>query len=335
MITDLDDNGKIYDVYYDKQDIFIKNLIVEKGPVISSIDVYSDYGYYSGGIYEHKWGIFKGTHTVIIVGYDDEQSCWIIKESLGQDWGEPNPYDPNNQRGWSRIKYGEVDINHRILSVGIVSDIDSGIPVSIHTSKNQYLPLEEILFNGNTGEPGSDYIWNWDFDDGSTSEEQNPVHKYVTLGYKKVVLTVYDNEDNQGSASKTLLVDTAPNKPSLTGPSSGRVREEYTFSATSTDNDGDDIYYRFSWDDGASSDWFGPHSSGDPVDATHEWVSQKSYSVKVKCKDVYGVESPWSNPVIIDISRVKINSFNVFTNQLFEKISSFDLLRIFINLLFN
>lgn len=41
-----------------------------------------------------------------------------------------------------------------------------------------------------TGSGVSPVSWNWDFGDGTTSTEQNPVHKYANAGYYTVTLTV-------------------------------------------------------------------------------------------------------------------------------------------------
>ena len=41
---------------------------------------------------------------------------------------------------------------------------------------------------------GSIVAWQWDFDDGATSSQQNPVHTYEERGRYDVVLTVRDND---------------------------------------------------------------------------------------------------------------------------------------------
>ena len=44
--------------------------------------------YYESGIYRHVEGFIEGLHAVAIVGYDDEENCWIVKNDWGPDWGE-------------------------------------------------------------------------------------------------------------------------------------------------------------------------------------------------------------------------------------------------------
>jgi len=68
-----------------------------KGPIISALVCYRDLLYYTGGIYSPKTTSYSGLHAVCVVGYDDNQKCWIIKNSWGTQWGE---------RGYARVAYG-------------------------------------------------------------------------------------------------------------------------------------------------------------------------------------------------------------------------------------
>jgi hypothetical protein len=42
-----------------------------------------------------------GYHCISVVGYDDAQQCWILKNSWGTGWGES---------GFMRMKYGQGDL---------------------------------------------------------------------------------------------------------------------------------------------------------------------------------------------------------------------------------
>ncbi|UCD12958.1 MAG: hypothetical protein JSW60_05165, partial [Thermoplasmatales archaeon] len=54
-----------------------------------------------------------------------------------------------------------------------------------------------------------------------------------------------------------------PEKPEQPdGPSEGITDIEYTFSSSTTDPEGDKIYYKFEWGDGTDSEWVGPYESG-------------------------------------------------------------------------
>jgi hypothetical protein len=85
------------------------------------------------------------------------------------------------------------------------------------------------------------------------------------------------------------------------GPTSGITGVEYTFTATTTDPEGEDIYYWFDWGDGENSGWVGPYDSGQEGSASHIWTSAGDFDVKVKAKDVNGGESDWSPIHVISI----------------------------------
>jgi hypothetical protein len=85
-----------------------------------------------------------------------------------------------------------------------------------------------------------------------------------------------------------------PGAPS--GPDQGVTGVEYTFTATTTDPEGDPIEYWFDFGDGENSDWVSPGS------AKHIWATAGTYNVTVKARDaVHGGESAFSPPHEIEI----------------------------------
>jgi hypothetical protein len=98
------------------------------------------------------------------------------------------------------------------------------------------------------------------------------------------------------STSDPPVTPSAPN-----GPSHGIMNKEYTYSSATTDPNGDQLYYMFSWGDGNSSEWIGPFTSGATAYSYHSWSALGSYPVKVKAKDSNGATSDWSEPVTMEI----------------------------------
>jgi hypothetical protein len=100
----------------------------------------------------------------------------------------------------------------------------------------------------------------------------------------------------------TEITNNPPAKPSLpTGPTSGKVGVDYTFSTSTIDPDADSqLFYKWSWGN-EESDWSGPYASGQSVQAIHKWSTAGEYQVKVKAKDNYGAVSAWSDPITIQI----------------------------------
>ena len=79
-----------------------KNSLATKGPMVGGMAVYQDFMIYTGGVYRRVSNVLKGYHAIVIVGYDDNQRCWICKNSWGTGWGE---------KGWFKIGYGECMID--------------------------------------------------------------------------------------------------------------------------------------------------------------------------------------------------------------------------------
>jgi hypothetical protein len=75
----------------------MKQALIDHGPLVICIHFWQDFFYfYFGGVYKHHTGNPVGGHVVTIVGYDDAQSCWIVKNSWGSRWGAD---------GWFKMAY--------------------------------------------------------------------------------------------------------------------------------------------------------------------------------------------------------------------------------------
>ena len=78
-----------------------------------------------------------------------------------------------------------------------------------------------IQFRGSATGGSPPYTWLWDFGDGSTSTEQNPVHTYTSPGNYTVTLTVTDSEGNNATDVTTAIIvesDTIPPVLEITKP---------------------------------------------------------------------------------------------------------------------
>ncbi len=111
-----------------------------------------------------------------------------------------------------------------------------------------------------------------------------------------------------------------PQPPS--GPTSGEAGVEYTYTAVTTDPDGDIISYIFSWGDGTTSQT-NFMQSGQQGSASHSWNEQNTYEIKVKAVDQYGAESEWSNPLLVSMPLGQPDSQqssqqNILVKQIFQ-----------------
>ena len=69
-----------------------------KGPLMTTMVVFEDFIFYKGGIYKHVAGEQLGGHAITLVGWNDNDKAWIVRNSWGEDWGE---------KGYFRVAYGD------------------------------------------------------------------------------------------------------------------------------------------------------------------------------------------------------------------------------------
>jgi hypothetical protein len=100
-----------------------------------------------------------------------------------------------------------------------------------------------------------------------------------------------------------------PNKPTITGPTTGGAGKEYDFTFSATDPDKDMIYYFIDWGDDTTSGWLGWYNSGEEITVSHTWSETGTYNIKAKVKDYLDVESDWST-FTVNMPKNKPLSFN-------------------------
>jgi hypothetical protein len=164
--------------------------------------------------------------------------------------------------------------------IGISYSADAGS--TWHTIASHVANSGSYVWDTNTATDGTQYLI-----------KVNASDEFQNLGFdvSNGVFTIL-NHPNQ-----------APNVPRQpTGPASGYVGVEYTFTTNTTDPNNDQVYYKWSW--GAEeSNWLGPFASGAIVSAPHMWATAGTYNVKVKAKDTSDVESDWSPSLAVTIQQ--------------------------------
>ncbi len=93
------------------------------GPLVAAFEVYSDFMSYQDGVYEHVSGSYLGGHAVLVVGWDDADGAWIVKNSWGTGWGE-DTNEASGERGWFRIAYGDCGIDNWMMRVDAVEETE-------------------------------------------------------------------------------------------------------------------------------------------------------------------------------------------------------------------
>jgi C1A family cysteine protease len=81
-------------------DLISLKKAIAKHPITAIFNVFSDFFYYRKGIYQRVSDVYEGAHAICIVGWNDKNKFFIVKNSWGAKWGES---------GFFRIAYSQVD----------------------------------------------------------------------------------------------------------------------------------------------------------------------------------------------------------------------------------
>lgn len=183
-----------------------------------------------------------------------------------------------------------------------------------------------------TTEPDNEDVYYWiDWGDGTNTGWLGPYSQGTDVDAQKswsteatYLVKAKAKDINEVSSewsdalSVAIIDDDAPKTPTLTGQKRGKVGTNYTFTANTVDVNGDDVFFFIDWGDGTNSSWVGPFSSGANAEIDHAWDEKGTYTVMVKAKDVYGIESSWGSLTVVMPFEYR-NSFNGFLQHLFER----------------
>ena len=224
-----------------------------------------------------------------------ESDCCF--KTYGYDRNQP-PNIPSNPSPENHAT--EVDINADLSWTGGDPDESDTVIYDIYFGDVDPPPVEksghpDASYNPGTMEPSTTYYWYIIASDNHNATRIGPLWDFTTTA-----------ED----------VNQPPNKPTITGPTSGKAGDPYTYSASATDPDGDEVFFWFDWDDGDEVGWLGKYSSGEICNLSHVWQAEGNYSIKVKAKDTNDLESGWTS-LSISMPKNKISTlFQRFINKI-------------------
>ncbi len=201
-------------------------------------------------------------------------NAYYVDDAVGVPIGAPGPYNPKNPSPAQGAT--NVDVNIDLSWTGGGSQ-GSTITYDVYfgpTSTPQKVSANQSTTTYDPGTLGfnTTYYWkiiSWDQDQNSA---HGPLWQFTT----------------------TINPNTAPEKPTISGPTSGKPGSLYKYTITATDPDGDPVYGYIIWSDNTITDWVGPYNSGEAFFVTHAWSEKGTYTVQVKVKDVSGAESQWA-----------------------------------------
>jgi parallel beta-helix repeat protein len=149
-------------------------------------------------------------------------------------------------------------------------------PVSNFTSSvtSGKAPINIKFTDTSTGKPA---VWKWSFGDGTSSTQQNPVHKYSKAGTYTVILTV-KNAAGSNTVTKTdyIKVTAKPVAEFSATPTSGKSPLTVTFTDNST---GLPTKWKWNFGEGASSTVQSPK---------HKYSKAGSYTVTLTATNAAG-----------------------------------------------
>ncbi|MDD4005300.1 MAG: C1 family peptidase [Elusimicrobiaceae bacterium] len=97
----------------------LKAALNQFGPVPTAFMVYRDFMSYKSGVYSYTSGELMGGHGVLLVGYNDAEKYFIVKNSWGPNWGE---------NGFFKIAYSEMDnqVKFGMMTIAYYTDDQAG-----------------------------------------------------------------------------------------------------------------------------------------------------------------------------------------------------------------
>ncbi|MDD2260238.1 MAG: PKD domain-containing protein [Acholeplasmataceae bacterium] len=149
--------------------------------------------------------------------------------------------------------------------------------VSFSANVTSGLPPLAVLFTDTSS--GSPTAWSWDFGDGNTSAEQNPVHTYTAAGTYTITLTV-TNAAGSNSTTEADYITLSAGMASFTANRTGGLPPlAVAFTDTSDGNP-----TAWSWD-------FGDGSTSAEQNPVHTYTAVGTYNVTLTVTGSFGSDT--------------------------------------------
>ena len=163
-------------------------------------------------------------------------------------------------------------------------------------------PLEVQFTGSNSTDDVAVTSYAWDFGDGNTSSEANPVYTFTVVGTYEVSLTVSDGEGLEDTATLTIVVNDpvtndAPVAVAIATPLSGDAPLEVSFDGSGSSDDV--AITSYNWD-------FGDGSSSTEINPTNTFTQVGTYTVVLTVMDEEGLMG--TDSVVITVTEPVSNT---------------------------
>ena len=173
------------------------------------------------------------------------------------------------------LLYGNITIPNKPpkadFNYTIVGDVEDG---------------KKVEFKDLSTDDGEVTKWFWDFGDGTTSTERNPIHVYKKSGNYTVSLTVWDDKNASNTVKKIIEIKNKPPVVDFTYEIDGLV---VNFKANCSD---DGIIVKYIWN-------FGDGFVKEGEEITHSYPDEGTYNVTLTVIDNLGEESSISKIITV------------------------------------
>jgi len=280
---------------------------------------YSTYNSISDNLVDNNLqSIFMGTYsnrTSLIYNTITNSSTGIHFHNSRNNFVIHNTISDNNNGIILEFSYDNLLASNRITN-----NFEYGI--RLENSDNNTLYYNNFISNYLHALDGCMNIWDNGYPSGGNywDDYSGTDNNGDDIGDTPYNISGGDNQDNYPFMNQTSG-NLPPNKPSKPNGSPAAGTNIYiNFSSVAVDLEGDSLYYLWEWDDGNYSEWLGPINSGEPMTINYSWNETGTYDIRVKVKDIYELESEWSEPYTISIApQIELNNlrpgflyFNIF-----------------------
>lgn len=245
-------------------------------------------------------------HNIRFVTFSGEEQGLIGSAFYVNNYGENTSAALNADM----IGYAETEDDRGI--VNIWSDSNSRnvyqLAKEISEEYNEYIGLE-VLDAGYKGR--SDHFRFWEYGYPAIFYQEYNFNEFYhspedTIEKMDITYTTRIIKLMIATLAELAEINNYPDVPSQPiGPSEGKPGIKYTFKTNTTEPDGDQVWYLWDWNDGNYSSWLGPYDSNVTCEASYIWENKDNYSIRVKAKDVYDIESNWSEPLYFSTPKMK------------------------------
>lgn len=250
---------------------------------------YSGYNdYLCRGLYDAIWPDFD-------TGVGTDESLYHLgailnygKTYMANTWGDP--------WGYERLTF---ELFHVFGDPAL--DIYTALPATLEVTYTYSSDLLEVTVQGN-GVPiqGARVCVSQDsgYYESALTDATGQIEFDITEASTEDPVSLVTTAHNYLYYSESFMLNQKPQKPNRPdGSTEGKPNVEYMYKTATTDFDGDQLYFNFSWGDGSYSGWIGPYESDEEAFARHAWAEKGTYNITVKAKDSKDAESEWSDPL--------------------------------------